>query len=504
MEKSVVDIIKSIKIIHIQGPENTLVNSLIYDSRDVIQGSLFFALEGIHTDGHKYVEQALEKGATAVIHSQELAYYNPKILYVKVPNTRKALSPLASAFYDYPSQKLKVLGVTGTDGKSTTVNLCHQLLQLAGKKSGLISTVQFQIGDNIEKNALRQSTPEASEIHKYLYQMLENGKEYAVVESTSHGLAESNNRLGDVDYDGVAYTNVTQEHLEFHGTLEQYRKDKSRLFMFLDKSTNSESFGVINLDDPHHELFKSATTHKVFSYSIKDSSADLFASLVKEDPSGTDLKIVWKGESSSCRLNIPQSFNVENLLACLLLVSGILEINPLDLIPFVPNLEAVKGRMCPIKAGQDFHVIVDYAHTPGSFERVFPDVKNKTTGRLFLVFGSAGERDLEKRPKQGEIASRYADKIFLTDEDPRLEDSMKIIKDIQAGCPHLIENEQIFLIPNREEAFKKAFSLARSGDTILLLGKGHESNIIQKDGPHPWDEIETAYSALASMGYTKS
>jgi len=502
MEKTVINLLENTEVLQIQGPQETKADALAYDSRTVREGTLFFALEGVHTDGHKFIAQAIKQGASAVVHSRDLDYYNPKILYVKVPNTRKALSPMASAFYDHPSRELKVIGITGTDGKSTTVSLVHQLLELAGHKAGLISTVQFQTGSVMEKNALRQSTPEAAEIHKFLRDMRDNGKDYAVVESTSHGLSLKNSRLEDVDYDAAIFTNVTREHLEFHGSLEQYRADKSRLFHFLDKSTNPDSFGVVNGDDPHNGLFRQATTRPTYTFSLKDPQADLYAFNLKEDPSGTEATFQWKGQEQSVRFNIPQSFNIENLMGALIAVSGLLEQSPMDLIPLVPQLKAVKGRMCPIQEGQPFHVIVDYAHTPGSFKRVLPDVKKNTPGRLILVFGSGGERDLEKRPIQGQLAAEHADILVLADEDPRLEDPMKILKDIQAGCPHLKEGEEIFLIPHRVEAFKKAFSLAKAGDTVLLLGKGHEGSIIQADGSHPWDEIQKAREVLASLGFT--
>ena len=473
------------------------ITNIEFDSRRVNNGTLFFALKGIHTDGHKYIEKAIKLGARAICHSDDLANYDNNTVYIKVEDTKKALSSFSAAFYNNPSDELKVIGVTGTDGKSTTVSLINQLLELSGESCGYISTISFKSGNIEEKNVLRQSTPEASQIHSILRDMVNNGKKYAIVESTSHGLSEKTCRLLDVDFNAGVLTNITQEHLEFHGTLEQYRSDKGNLFRKIGSTKKINSFGVVNLDDPESINFtRYAAPKKVYSYSTKNSSADLYASKIEQSPEGSNLTLVFKGKEYATRLNLPGLFNIDNMMATLLTVHYITGKNIDELLLFIPKLHSVKGRMNSISTKEGFSVVVDYAHTPGSFKRVLPTIKNIITGRLIVVFGSAGERDTVKRPIQGEIADEFADIIILTDEDPRLEDSNKIIDDIKMGIKNKKEGSDLLLIPNRENAIEKAISIAKKGDMVLTLGKGHETSMVYSHGSEPWNEIEVVTKIL--------
>jgi UDP-N-acetylmuramoyl-L-alanyl-D-glutamate--2,6-diaminopimelate ligase len=485
------------------GPEENVITGIVYDSRDVVPGSCFVALQGLHTDGHQYIKTAIKKGALAVVFSTPPESYDEKIAWLQVKDTRKALSRLSVDYYDDPSKEIIVIGVTGTDGKSTTVYFIQQLLEMEGEKAGLLSTVNIKTGDKLETNPFRQSTPEASHIQRILREMVDNGLKYAVIEATSHGLSPKTDRLTAVDFEVAVLTNVTHEHIEFHGTHEQYRMDKSNLFRTVAKKAEKEtSFGVINADDDWVEFFLDAAgMSPVFTYSLKDPEADLFVSRFSCDPSGTDFSLVIPGEMKETRINLPGLFNVENVMASLLAVSELLDCSPLDLIDHVPSLKGVKGRMTRIEKKQPFTVIVDYAHTPGSFEKLFPTVKSNLQGHLIVVFGSAGERDTEKRMEQGEIADEYCDFIILTDEDPRGEDRMQILKDIAEGISDKKENQNLFLVPDREEAIRKAISIARDGDMVLTLGKSHETSIIQADGPHHWDEIAVVEKILAEKGY---
>ncbi|MCX7787474.1 MAG: UDP-N-acetylmuramoyl-L-alanyl-D-glutamate--2,6-diaminopimelate ligase [Spirochaetes bacterium] len=487
------------------GNSDPLVKGIAYDSREVQPGYLFCALEGIHTDGHRYIEGAIKAGAVSILCRKMPPSLSDRVVYLQVEDPRKAMSRLSAALYQFPSRSLKVIGVTGTDGKSSTVYYIHQFLELLGKKSGLLSTVSLLTGGTLEKNPLRQSTPEAPIIQEVLAEMRDAGKEFAIVEATSHGLSHRTSRLLDVEFDVGVLTNVTHEHLEFHGSWENYLSDKTNLFRALSSTRSTSkacpSFGVTNRDDRSYAYVREHCKVPLYSYSIKSVEADLFATQIDSDLEGNTFQLHENDSSVPCRIPLPGMFNVENVLAALLTVSRLEGVPALSLSPLAKQLKGVRGRMTPIQKGQPFSVLVDYAHTPGAFEKLFPQVRKFTPGRLIAVFGSAGERDVEKRPLQGGIASQYADLIILTNEDPRLEDPMQILEDIAKGCGRKTKERDLFLIPDRMEAIRFAFQKAEAQDTVLLLGKGHESSIILASGPIPWDEIEVAVSLLEELGY---
>jgi UDP-N-acetylmuramoyl-L-alanyl-D-glutamate--2,6-diaminopimelate ligase len=479
----------------VRGDPTVKIRGLAYDSRRVEAGDLFTALTGLHTDGHRFIEQAIERGAAAVLHQAELSSYQNQVAYVRVSDSRQAMSALAAALYDHPSHELSVIGVTGTDGKSTTVWLIHQLLEALGKPCGFISTVQVKTQGGVTKNPLRQSTPEASDIQRLLRQMVEAGKSYSVVEATSHGLSARTGRLSSVEFAAAVCTNIGHEHLEFHGSFELYRSDKANLFRALSRN----SFGVVNLNDPNHQYLIAQSAAPVRSYGLENTEADLFATKIHSDLSSSIFHLHCGSEEQPARINLPGTYNLENLLAAALTVLGLLPVPLEELVRLFPDLQGVPGRMETIAAGQPFRVIVDYAHTPQSFAGLFPLVRAHTENRLIAVFGSAGERDVEKRPLQGELAARFCDLIILSDEDPRGEDPAAVLEEIAAGCRR--EGKDPYLIPDRRQAMARAFALAGGGDTVLLLGKGHEESIIYADGPVPWQEAQTARQILGEMGW---
>ncbi len=515
---------------HWEKTNNPYITNIAYDSRKVSRGSIFFAIKGFHTDGHLYIEDAIKRGAVTIVHSKELSNYNPAVVYIRTENPRILLSVTSHIFYGRPSEKLTIIGVTGTDGKSSTVWFTHQLLSEIGQNSGFISTVHFLTGKKIVKNELRQSTPEAPEIHEMLYTMLKNGKRYAVIEATSHGLSDRTARLKDVDFDTAVLTNVTHEHLEFHGSIENYRNDKANLFR------RAKDVGVINLDDANWRYFYDAfyskkeikphTTNNggCFLYSTEPLSwktknnpsgerailPSIYANNIESDLHGTTFDLSYRNENihltQKVSIPLPGAFNVSNVLASLLAVIKTYRTTEKEiqhLISMLPKLKGVPGRMEHIRAGQPFNVIVDYAHTPESFKKVLPFFKQYTQGRLITVFGSAGERDIEKRPKQGKIAATYSDIVIVTDEDPRGEDRMKIINEIVSGAKGVKEAGEIITIPDRKEAIERAFQTAKPQDTVVLLGKGHEGSIIYDGYSTEWDEIGVARTKLEEMGYTK-
>lgn len=476
------------------------MTDLAFDSRQARLDTVFFALPGTHTDGHRFLGDVAARGCRAVVVAVLPDQPRADTVYAVVADTRSSLSPWSAVLFEHPSRELFVIGVTGTDGKSSTVSFIHQLLTLAGERAGFFSTVEWNDGTVTHHNEGRQSTPEAPQVHGILRRMADAGCRYAVIEATSHGLSPLTNRLGDVVWSGAVFTNVTLEHLEFHGTVENYRRDKGRLFEALSRGRPG-AFGVVNLDDAHHDLYLEACGEApVHTYSLTDPGATLRAA-VEEQADGLVLQIAGGGGTTSCRLNIPGRFNASNLLAALLAASSALTLggrptNVLDLVPLVGSLQAVKGRMAPVRMGQDFAVLVDYAHTPGAFEALLPAVKAVTPGRVIVVFGSGGERDREKRPLQGALADRWADFIVLTDEDPRLEDPAQILGDLAKGITTKIEGQGYWKITPRREAIRYSLSLARTGDTVLLLGKGHEKTLVTASGPEPWDEEAQARELL--------
>lgn len=541
-----------------EGMGSIPVETLVFDSREVVKNSLFFALPGTHVDGNKYIPQAIKNGANAVVFqgsfspelakdiataiaarcfenelSSESLKYAPVL--IKVPDARFAMAPLSDSFYDSPSKRLVVIGVTGTEGKSSTVSFIWQLLNLLGKKAGFISTVEYSFGGPALPNPQHQTTPEAPIIQHHLDEMLKNGCEYAVVEASSHGLSKKLNRLGNVVFDCGVFMNVTLEHLEFHKDFETYRSDKANLFRKLDEHNHIKtiagvrkeipSVGIVNLEDPSAEYFAKATSKKVLGFTThglagKAAAEGKPASELPAIPSGIEYitgknivsessRITFAIEKDGKDLNIsaplPGAFNTYNLMASALAVQSVTGINFDQIVSKIPELSPVKGRMTVINEGQPFEVIVDYAHTPSSFETIFPPIKKRAKGKIFAVFGSGGERDLTKRPLQGEIAATYCDRVILADEDPRGEDPVELLKMIAAGCEKLgkTEGKDYFIIHDRKEAIRKTFAMAQKDDIVLLLGKSHENSIIYKDYTMPYDEIAEAKLALKEMGFSK-
>jgi len=437
--------------------------------------------------------------------------YQAGIAYLRVPDARAAMSPMAAAFYGHPSSRIRVLGVTGTEGKSTVVWLIYRLLDLSGRRAGFFSTVEYRVGDRVEANPKHQTTPEATTVHEHLSRMVDSGFEYAIVESSSHGLSARTGRLADIAFDAGLMTNVRHEHLEFHGTWERYRDDKANLFRALDgvdhrktiagAAVEVPSFGIVCADDPSVDYFADATARPVYRYSATRTDVDLYATDAVVDERGASFVIHEGAESYPARIELPGAFNIENALGATLAVSKLAGIPVAELVPLLPRLEPVLGRMSRVDMGQPYEVIVDYAHTPSSFEAILPSLKARVKGKLLCVFGSGGERDVQKRPAQGKIASKYCGVVILADEDPRGEDPMALLEDIAAGCEGLTRGETLFLITDRKAAIRKALSLARPGDAVLLLGKGHEGTIDYASGAVPWNELAEAESALHEAGY---
>ena len=538
---------------------NIPISNLVFDSREVTKDSLFFALPGIHANGNNYIPQAIEKGANAIVFQDELDHelqlkiakaitkrqieatvYEGNVNYfpvlIRVKDSRFAMAPISDYFYDSPSKKLVIIGVTGTEGKSSTVSFIWQLLRLCGKKAGFISTVEYSFGDEAIANPQHQTTPEAPIIQHHLNKMLENGCQYAVIESSSHGLSPKTNRLGNVLFDCGVFMNVTLEHLEFHKTFEQYKKDKANLFRLLDchdhikeiagEKLTIPSFGVVNLEDPSAKYFIDSTKKQVYGFTTQgkagkaatDKEVDLpeipeninyFEGLnicAEKEGISFDVNIHENGdknETLQLTANLPGAFNAYNIMASIIAVSKLTNLSYQEVASKVKDVAPIKGRMTVIEQNQPFEVIIDYAHTPSSFETIFPPIRKRCKGKMIALFGSGGERDLTKRPLQGKIAASYCDTVILTDEDPRGEDSVELLKMIAVGSQEQGKklDEDLFIIPDRKKAIRYSFSIAKKDDIILLLGKSHENSIIYKDYVMPYDEISEAQLALSELGY---
>lgn len=533
------------------------IENLVFDSREISKNSLFFALPGTHIDGKAFIAQAIEKGANAIVFQGELSGTikdevakaiikrtidnglsdeQPKFApaLIQVPDARFSMAPLSACFYDNPSERLVVIGVTGTEGKSSTVSFIWQLLRACGKKAGFISTVEYSFGGEALPNPQHQTTPEAPIIQHHLNQMLENGCTYAVVETSSHGLSPRLNRTGNINFDCGAFMNVTLEHLEFHKTFEQYRDDKANLFRKLDSADHVKTIsgektkitpvGIVNLEDPSAEYFLKATKQKVWGFTTNgkagrnagenDQNASLpaipsglpylTATDIISDSNSLSFTITEStGKSYQVKSKLPGAFNAYNLMASIIAVSKMTGISAEEVAAKIPELTPIKGRMTVIRQGQPFELIVDYAHTPSSFETIFPPIRKRCRGKMICVFGSGGERDLTKRPLQGAIAARFCDIVILADEDPRGEDPVELLKMIAAGAEKEGKrlNEDLFITHERPKAIRQAFSLAGENDIVLLLGKSHENSIIYKNGPIKYDEISEAKKALEEMNY---
>jgi UDP-N-acetylmuramoyl-L-alanyl-D-glutamate--2,6-diaminopimelate ligase len=476
------------------GSGAAVVSGIVYDSRLVQPGDLFAALRGADFDGHQFVRDAEERGAAALLVESPASTVLPQI---QVADSRAALAAVAAQYYGHPATHLGVIGITGTDGKTTTSYLVDHILRSTGLRTGMVGTVAIRIGDHEELHPSRQTTPESSEIQSYLRQMVDASLAWAILEATSHGLAM--HRLDQVRFDIGAVTNITREHLDFHGLIDNYRRAKATL---LERVAASSGVAVVNADDAGSRAIEHfATGATIIRYSATGADADLRALDVRESEFGSAF-LLDAGERgrAACSLPLIGGFNVANALcaAGIALGAGI----QLDAIAAaLTTAPPIPGRMARVDAGQPFGVIVDYAHTPEALEKVLTLLRElHPSGRLIAVFGSAGERDVEKRPLQGGIAARLADISVITSEDPRFEDADAIIAQIAAGAVEAGAEigKSVFCRTDRRDAIRLALDLARPGDCVLLAGKGHEGSIIWGREKRPWDEAAVARELLLS------
>ncbi len=457
------------------------IEGIAYDSRKVQPGYLFVAIKGFNADGHRFIPQAIERGAVAVVHERD---YSPplqlreKALFIPVENTRIALSEISSRFFGEPSKRLKVIGITGTNGKTTTSTILYRALNMMGHKCGLMGTIQYDTVCRREK--ARLTTPESLEIHAMMREVLECGGEYHVMEVSSHSLAL--HRVEHVDFDVAIFTNLTMDHLDFHGSMESYMEAKLKLFRNLRK----DALSVINRDDPHSEEFIRASSGRVITYSLNEKSdvrGEILENSLKE---GLVISIEIDGKIYILmNRNFIGKFNAYNLLAAFATLLN-LDFEPSLITEILSRVKPPRGRLTKIR-----NVFIDYAHTPDALENVLKTLKEVPHSRLIVVFGAGGNRDRNKRPLMGKIAEKYADVVILTSDNPRWEDPMDIIRDIESGMEreHIVE-------PNREKAILRAIDMADKEDIVLIAGKGHEDYQEIKGERIPFDDELIVRKAL--------
>ena len=482
---------------------DTHVGGLAFDSRQVKRGDLFVAFKGLEFDGHDYIPQAIEAGAIALVieddNYQSLPWAEPRPLpCILVPDSREALAHLAAAFHRFPTRKLRVVGVTGTDGKTTTVNLIWSVLTAAGRAAGLISSVNAIIGDTGYDTGLHTTTPNALEVQGYLAQMVEGGAEYAVLEATSHGLAQ--HRVTACDFDLAVVTNITHEHLDYHGTFEEYRQAKARLFRSLTTSAHkpdTPKVAVLNIDDPSFSYLRDIPVDEQLTYGLK-VNAQITARDIILSPSGVCFTAVTPQGPFPIKTHLVGRFNVYNALATIAVALS----QEVPVTQIQEGIEAVTqliGRMETIDLGQPFQVVIDFAHTPNSLKSALEAARGMTKGQITVVFGCAGLRDQEKRPVMGETAGRLADRIVITAEDPRTEDLGQIMAQIADGCERSGREEGVdyWRVGDRGEAIQFATDVAEEGDLVLITGKGHEKSMCFGTTEYPWSEHEAVREALS-------
>ena len=491
----------------VRGEASGPVTAITYDSRQVLPGALFVARRGSYDDGHRHVADAVRRSACAIVHERDLPSYDGSACYLQVRDVRAALAAAAAWWFGDPARRLRLIGVTGTDGKSSTAWFTKLLLDRLDLPAGLVSSVYVDDGAGVADTPWRLSTPEAPELHELLAGMADHGRRAAVIEATSIALA--NGRVAGLPLAAATITNITHEHLEFHGDWERYRDAKAAILAMLEQHADgSRGVAVLNRDDAAwHYLQALAPAAQSFTTNPIAASAgapaDCTATVEAAGAHGLTLTIELHGVRRRCHVPLGDPVQAGNIAAACLLAAGVAGAAPEAVLELLPALRPLPGRMQPVANDRGFTMIVDHAHTPAAFERLFAglrlrrrDEHSGACGRIIVVFGSAGEKDRQKRAMQGRVASQHADVVILADEDPRGEDPVRILIDIAAGFvagaapPHLI--------PDRRAAIATAVVAARPGDTVLLLGKGHEQTIEYADHTQPWDEVTEARAALGA------
>lgn len=458
----------------------TEISGMHYDSRKMEPGYLFFAISGYQSDGNSFVEQALTGGATAVVSESNRS--RDDVAWIKVANCRRAMALMSAAFTGHPADKLDMIAVTGTAGKTTTTYLLRSIMEEAGRKTGLLGTINYWIRE--QKFSAPNTTPESLDLQNLLARMLRAGADTAIMEASSHGIELD--RVAGINFSTAVFTNFSQDHLDFHKDMESYLKSKLKLFQNL----WSGATAVINFDDPAAPRVMDVVATRALSFGV-NKKADIMAEEIISTPQGSKFKLSFKGQSRMISLALAGRHNVYNALAAAAAaISRGISLD--DVKGGIEKTASVAGRFEPVDMGQDFSVIVDYAHTPEELERLLSAARELNPQRIITVFGCGGDRDRSKRPLMGSAVARNSDIVIVTSDNPRTEEPERIIDDILPG----LEGRKFMIYPDRREAIYQAIRLAASGDMVMIAGKGHEDyQILGKERIH-FDDREEAGQAL--------
>ena len=475
--KTIQELISNVPQAKIQGDANLVIKKLCFDSRQIAESTLFFAIKGTTIDGHTYIQDVIEKGAIAIVCEVLPSELNSQVTYISVENSTAAMGLMAAAFYNHPSQKMKLTAVTGTNGKTTVATLLHNLFRSFGHNVGLLSTVQNQINETVIPST--HTTPDSIKINELLSEMLEQGCEYCFMEASSHAIDQ--NRIKGLHFAGVIFTNITHDHLDYHLTFDNYIKAKKKLF----DEVNEDAFALTNKDDKNGMVMLQNTKASRYSYSLK-SMADFKAKIVESDFNGMLLNI----NDQEAWFRLVGNFNAYNL-AAVYGAAFLLGKERDEIITYLSNISAVKGRFEYYRSNNGVIGIVDYAHTPDALKNVLSTINELRTRNeeLITIVGCGGNRDAAKRPVMADVACELSTKVVFTSDNPRNEKPEAILDDMQKGVKPL-HFKKTLRISDRKEAIKTAVSIAKKGDIILIAGKGHENYQEVKGVKHHFDDKE--------------
>jgi UDP-N-acetylmuramoyl-L-alanyl-D-glutamate--2,6-diaminopimelate ligase len=477
------------------------VTGITADSREVTPGSVFVALPGSSTDGHRFIQQAVAQGAVAIVGSEPVT--DLVIPYIQVDDPRLALAYLAASFFGFPARSMTMIGVTGTDGKTTTSNLIFQILLSAGIPTGIVSTVNAMIGAEVYDTGFHVTTPQATEVQRYLSRMNAAGLSHVILETTSHGLAQK--RVAACDFDIGVVTNITHEHLDYHGTYAAYRDAKASLVTSLTEANRVHKpfvrqAAVLNRDDSSYAYLEQVTKARIISYSVSPG-ADVWAEEIHHMADGLHFVACGPDFRIPIYSRLMGRFNVSNCLAAIGATVVGLGVSPEVAQQGIANLMGVPGRMEQINMGQSFIAIVDFAHTPNALKQALTAAREMTGGRVIAVFGSAGQRDREKRRLMAELSAELADVSILTAEDPRTESLDAILEEMAQGAVSRggAEGQTFLRVPDRGQAIREAVRMAQPGDLVMACGKGHEQSMCFEETEYPWDDRVAMRAALSEL-----
>jgi len=489
------EITRAVQAIRVEGPLDREITGITCDSRQVMPGMVFVAVPGVHADGHSFIPNAIDRGAAAII-CERNGFVPQRATKIKVPSIRTALAQAAAAFYHYPARRLKVIGVTGTNGKTTVAFLIKHLLEAAGTKTGLIGTVRYEIGDRVIP--AQRTTPEALEIQRLMAHMVNAECKACVMEVSSHALEQQ--RVGEIEFDATVFTNLTQDHLDYHGTMENYYAVKEKLFTAKAHGSKRGAH-VINIDDSFGtRLWQNGQAEVKLTYGIHEH-ASIRAAHIHLSKDNSRFQVDTPKGSFTCTLPLIGRHNVYNALAAIGTALA-LDVSLDTLQAALSVAPAVPGRLEGLVLGQSFGVFVDYAHTDDALHNVLTTLREMTPGRLLVAFGCGGNRDAGKRPKMGKVAAEQADFTILTSDNPRQESAADIAQQIEGGY-RAVRTDSYLVELDRRRAIQEVIRMARKGDTVLIAGKGHETYQEFEDTVIPFDDRVYARETLEELGFGK-